>query len=496
MKLSTMLPILSGHVAREQEEEKREAPDAGITKMVALLPLGPGAAPLLLLSPQMVLLGAGALALGAGVIAVEVAKWLRPLIGTTDLGFLGKIAALVGVTQEPLGSVPSETVRPDEPTLTLEDVPGSIGRASKEIVSVTPSMRAEKVETAKPPEVAAGAPERPTPITPNSTIEKIIPKKGPAPSTSTKLHAGVKMIRFRSADEESSFNYLYAQGETFRGGHGLTPKVREALTSAATSQGLPVDWMLGMAQFESGGNPNAISSTGAVGLLQFTGGTANQFGLKNRFDIKANANAGAALMKANLRSIEAYNASAAKTKRTPIPVNLTSLYVAHQMGFGGLRDIHDAIYHDGKLSETTRRNMGLNLGVKSPEAYMAANKAKIEGARLKAMSTTVAESSYFGKSAEDSTGKVAIKPTDTSAPTQTAVAPAPTRVSLAKESVSSGANAPAAPGKRPEPVRAPAPTAPQAAAPAAPSTSHVASASPGKGFPELFSLPGGSLVYG
>ena len=47
---------------------------------------------------------------------------------------------------------------------------------------------------------------------------------------------------------------------------------------------------------ESGGNPKAISSAGAVGVMQLMPGTAAVFRVRNRFDVEDNVRAGVAYL--------------------------------------------------------------------------------------------------------------------------------------------------------------------------------------------------------
>lgn len=67
---------------------------------------------------------------------------------------------------------------------------------------------------------------------------------------------------------------------------------------------------------ESDGNPSAVSSTGAVGLMQLTPAVCHDFGVSNPYEPKQNIRAGAALMAKNMsrfkgdltKAIAAYNA--------------------------------------------------------------------------------------------------------------------------------------------------------------------------------------------
>lgn len=65
------------------------------------------------------------------------------------------------------------------------------------------------------------------------------------------------------------------------------------------------DLAVKIAIVESGGNPNAISSTGAIGIFQLTGGTATSVGVKNRFNVADNIEGGIKLLTLDRRFLSA-----------------------------------------------------------------------------------------------------------------------------------------------------------------------------------------------
>src|ERR1700690_3784408 len=80
----------------------------------------------------------------------------------------------------------------------------------------------------------------------------------------------------------------------FRGfGMAPAPNVQSALSSAASTYGVPLPLLTSLAQAESSFNPNAVSSAGAQGLLQLMPATGASLGVTNPFDPVQNANAGA-----------------------------------------------------------------------------------------------------------------------------------------------------------------------------------------------------------
>lgn len=91
----------------------------------------------------------------------------------------------------------------------------------------------------------------------------------------------------------------------------MHPKIEELIRAKAVEYGVNQDIAVKIAVVESGGNPNAISSTGAIGVFQFTGATANLMGLSNRFNILDNIDAGIRLLVADTRFVGSFNSDVA-----------------------------------------------------------------------------------------------------------------------------------------------------------------------------------------
>ena len=72
----------------------------------------------------------------------------------------------------------------------------------------------------------------------------------------------------------------------------MTSEILSLLTSAANKYGVPPELAIAVAQQESGGNPNAVSSAGAVGVMQLMPATAAQLGVTNPTDPAQNIDAG------------------------------------------------------------------------------------------------------------------------------------------------------------------------------------------------------------
>jgi hypothetical protein len=98
------------------------------------------------------------------------------------------------------------------------------------------------------------------------------------------------------------------------------------VAAAAQRHGVPPAIALGIAQIESGMNPNAKAGTSSAGgLFQFVDGTANQYHLRNKFDPEANADAGARFTKDNMDGLRR------DLGREPTP---GETYLAHFSGYG------------------------------------------------------------------------------------------------------------------------------------------------------------------
>ena len=144
-------------------------------------------------------------------------------------------------------------------------------------------------------------------------------------------------------------NNAYASGGRF------SPAVMDAMTKAGNQFNIPFSTMKGIAHIESKGDPNAKSKSGSyLGLYQMgkaefakhhVAGTPN-----NIFDPLANAMAAASYMSYHSKEMQ----------KRGIPVNATTLYLAHQQGLGGVSSIYKAANGQGTLSAGTMANMKNN----------------------------------------------------------------------------------------------------------------------------------------
>ena len=146
-------------------------------------------------------------------------------------------------------------------------------------------------------------------------------------------------------------------------------EIFSSIHSASSKYGVDPTLMFTMADIESSFNPNATSKTGAAGLFQFTKGTGKQYGLEGekRYDLKANADAGARLLLDNQKIL-------IKNGIEPTPVYT---YLAHQLGAGGAIQLYNNITKGTPIPASTMSNMGLNFGKKSAEQYLAETTKKV-----------------------------------------------------------------------------------------------------------------------
>lgn len=115
--------------------------------------------------------------------------------------------------------------------------------------------------------------------------------------------------------------------------------------AAASAAGVPPNLFVALVEAESGFNPTAVSSAGAMGLAQLMPATARALGVTNPFDPQQNLAAGARYLKSLLAqfgsvplALAAYNAGpAAVTFYGGVPpYPETEAYVARVMSLAGL----------------------------------------------------------------------------------------------------------------------------------------------------------------
>lgn len=154
---------------------------------------------------------------------------------------------------------------------------------------------------------------------------------------------------------------------------GMSQEIQDKISAQAKKHGLDPVMMQKIAAMESGGNPNAISKTGALGLFQFTGQTASGVGIKNRFDVDQNIEGGMKLTSQNM----------AMLKKAGLPVTAENIYMMHQLGPSAAQEIiRGSVGGKSKadLSANTQRSMNLNYGANSRTAaeYIDTNRVALD----------------------------------------------------------------------------------------------------------------------
>ena len=79
-------------------------------------------------------------------------------------------------------------------------------------------------------------------------------------------------------------------------GLAQSPEVRRWADHWTAEYGVERELVYAVIEVESVGNPNAISSAGAVGVMQLMPETAAVFRVRNRFDVEDNVRAGVAYL--------------------------------------------------------------------------------------------------------------------------------------------------------------------------------------------------------
>lgn len=107
--------------------------------------------------------------------------------------------------------------------------------------------------------------------------------------------------------------------------------IADIIRGAAGRYGVDPNTLLAIGQIESGLDPNARNpNSSAGGLFQFIDSTARQYGLKDKFDASAAADAAARLLRDNAQFLRS---------RLGRDVSGADLYLAHQQGAGGAAKI-------------------------------------------------------------------------------------------------------------------------------------------------------------
>lgn len=153
---------------------------------------------------------------------------------------------------------------------------------------------------------------------------------------------------------------------------GMPKDIQEKIIAQSKAAGLDPAMMLKIAAMESGGNANAISSTGAIGVYQFTGKTATGVGIKDRFNADENIAGAMKLTKENIASLTA----------SKLPVTAENLYMMHQLSPDAAKEIIRGAAIGKNISDLSPKTQGevsknYGAGSKTAADYLGKNSAAL-----------------------------------------------------------------------------------------------------------------------
>ena len=105
--------------------------------------------------------------------------------------------------------------------------------------------------------------------------------------------AGVKKLLIAGLFLGALYGCSDSGGLVPSGPHSMNAlTLHRLVTAAAVRNGVSAALISSVIAVESGGNPSAVSSKGAAGLMQLMPGTASQYGVADRFDPYQNVDGG------------------------------------------------------------------------------------------------------------------------------------------------------------------------------------------------------------
>lgn len=150
--------------------------------------------------------------------------------------------------------------------------------------------------------------------------------------------------------------------------------VTDIIRQKAKEYGIAEEDFLRFAAIETGNkfDPRAHNKkSGAKGLFQFIPSSAKAYGIAGReFDASANTDAAARMYRDNMKTM----------KKFGIETSAANMYLAHQQGVGGLKQLHDASLGKRNLTATAKRNMMANVDSKT--AALLKGKSDQEQAKI------------------------------------------------------------------------------------------------------------------
>lgn len=214
---------------------------------------------------------------------------------------------------------------------------------------------------------------------------------------------------------------------------GMSIEIQDKVAYQAKKAGLDPVMMQKFVAMESGGNANAISPTGAIGIGQMTGRTASNLGIKDRFDVDQNIEG---IMKLNLQ-----NKAILGSKNNNFPATAENLYMMYQLGpKAALEVLRGARAGKSKsdMSKDTQGAMDKNFGANSKTAadYISVNKQALDDRYA------VETKSTGGSKVASARAQQATTPTTASAPTTPATTLAATKPPTAPVVATNGLQTP------------------------------------------------------
>lgn len=141
----------------------------------------------------------------------------------------------------------------------------------------------------------------------------------PTPPALEAIRARIDQIKSRFRASPNRFQHLV----TAAAERSLTTSVEKAITSAAARYGIDRPVLQALAQVESGFRSNALSPSGAMGIMQLMPATAHALGVTDPMDPEANIDAGARYLREQMDrfggdlalALAAYNAGPSAVAR-------------------------------------------------------------------------------------------------------------------------------------------------------------------------------------